>query len=337
MAGILIDDIDRIVCANGLISQVWAGPALVYQYDNIKPVLKITAPVGMTAAAPTYVQSDVDIEYTVTGTVTDAESGIASVVVNDVVADIDGDVFSAKLQLATNTTHKILVVATDNAGNTNAAARYVRVAVNEAQIMSEAWTGIYGSQSMSRKMSEESTMYREVEGTGWKDDYHQLVIVLKDACIPTALKFHTPAIVNSGQSASITYKIWGSNDDWDSTPDNMAWDALVASTTIAHSQFGDVDISMPISTEKAYKYIRLQTTWFYGANDYHGVTYGSLQLWGMSTGEPVVADENVVLLTLSSDTDDADIFAVIDGTIYAVENATIDDKPTPTTYNFDII
>ena len=315
MAGILIDDLDRIVCAGGLISQVWAGPSLVYQYDNIKPVLTITAPTGMSAAAPTYVQSDTAVSYTVTGTVTDAESGVKSVTVNDVPAEVaaDGSWSATLTELATNTTHKIIVVATDNAGNTNVVARYLRVAANEAQIMSEAWTGIYGTAAMTCQQSEESTMYASVPGAGWKDDYHQLIIVLKNICIPTALKFHTPVIVNSGQSASITYKIWGSNDDWDSTPDNMEWDALVASTTIDHNQFGDVDISMPIETENTYKYIRLQTSWFYGANDYHGVNYGSLQLWGLDPGDGAADDTDDTTGYLQLQTSDGYVVQTSDG------------------------
>lgn len=76
-----------------------------------------------------------------------------------------------------------------------------------AQIMAEAWTCIYTSSTLVQKKSELATVYSGVEGTGWKDSGHQLVIVPQKACIPTGIKFHTPKIVNSGQSPSITYKI----------------------------------------------------------------------------------------------------------------------------------
>ena len=81
-------------------------------------------------------QSDSALEYTVTGIVTDADSGVASVMVNGVEAIIEGSTFSAVLLLATNTTHTITVTATDNAGNVNTVERYLRVLPAGSQMMS---------------------------------------------------------------------------------------------------------------------------------------------------------------------------------------------------------
>ena len=97
------------------------------RYDSAAPALSVTAPTGTSSGAPTYVQSDGAASYTVSGTVSDA-SGLRSVTVNGQAATISGNSWSRTLTgLATNTTHTITVVATDNAGRTTTVTRYLRV------------------------------------------------------------------------------------------------------------------------------------------------------------------------------------------------------------------
>ena len=61
------------------------------------------------------------------GTASD-DSGISKVTVNGNQASLSGSSWSYTLtSLATNTTHTITIVATDGAGNTNSAVRYLRV------------------------------------------------------------------------------------------------------------------------------------------------------------------------------------------------------------------
>ena len=96
------------------------------QYDSGAPTLTVTAPTGTSSSSPTYVQSDSAYSYTVSGTVSDA-SGIKSITVNGQEATISGNSWSKTLSLATNTTHTITVVATDNAGRTTTVNRYLHI------------------------------------------------------------------------------------------------------------------------------------------------------------------------------------------------------------------
>ena len=100
------------------------------RYDSAAPSLAVSAPSGTSAAAPAYVQSDAAMNYTVSGTVSDA-SGIKSVTVNGYAATVAANgAWSRVLSLATNTTHTIQVVATDNAGRTTTVNRYLRALGN---------------------------------------------------------------------------------------------------------------------------------------------------------------------------------------------------------------
>ena len=95
-------------------------------YDSAVPSLTVSAPAGTSSTNPTYYQSDSTVSYTVSGTVSDA-SGIKSVTINGSVANISGNNWSKSLSLATNTTHTITVIATDNADRTTTITRYIRV------------------------------------------------------------------------------------------------------------------------------------------------------------------------------------------------------------------
>jgi len=106
------------------VKEAYLGDEIAYQYDNVIPVLNITFPGG----SPAYYQSDTAADITVTGTATDADSGVKAVTVNGVTATISGTSWSARLTgLATNTTHTITVKAEDNAGNVATITRSLRV------------------------------------------------------------------------------------------------------------------------------------------------------------------------------------------------------------------
>ena len=60
------------------------------------------------------------------GTASD-DSGISKVTVNGNVAELNGTSWFCTLSLASNNTHTITIVATDGAGNTNSATRYVYI------------------------------------------------------------------------------------------------------------------------------------------------------------------------------------------------------------------
>lgn len=95
------------------------------RYDSSAPALTITAPTGTSSSSPTYTNQNATFTYTVTGTVSDS-SGIRSILVNNQSATLSGSNWSCNLSLATNTTHTITVVATDNAGRTTTLTRYLR-------------------------------------------------------------------------------------------------------------------------------------------------------------------------------------------------------------------
>lgn len=115
------------------------------RYDSAAPALAVTAPAGTSAAAPTYVQSDAAMNYTVSGTVSDA-SGIKSVTVNGYAATVNANgTWSRVLSLATNTTHTIKVVATDKAGRTTTVNRYLRVEAYYQQAARLAGTAVQTS------------------------------------------------------------------------------------------------------------------------------------------------------------------------------------------------
>lgn len=107
-------------------------------YDNAVPSLAVAAPTGTSSSSPTYVQSDSAYSYTVSGTVSDA-SGIKSVTVNGQSATISGNNWSKTLSLATNTTHTITIVATDNAGRTTTVNRYLCVEPRASATYSSLW------------------------------------------------------------------------------------------------------------------------------------------------------------------------------------------------------
>lgn len=130
MPGLVLDDfLDRIVVGNTnqLISEIWNQDKVIWQFDKIPPELNITDPTGTSTSAPTYVQNDSAYNYVVSGTVRDS-SGIRSLTVNGYEVSVltDGS-WSKSLSLATNTTHKITVIAVDKAGNSITAIRYVRI------------------------------------------------------------------------------------------------------------------------------------------------------------------------------------------------------------------
>lgn len=123
------------------------------RYDSAAPSLSVTAPTGTSSGAPTYVQSDGAASYTVSGTVSDA-SGLRSVTVNGQAATISGNSWSRSLTgLATNTTHTITVVATDNAGRTTTVTRYLRVEAYYQQAARTAGAAVQSSLDATLKNS----------------------------------------------------------------------------------------------------------------------------------------------------------------------------------------
>ena len=110
-------------------------------YDAAAPALSVSAPAGTSAAAPTYVQSDAAMNYTVSGTASDA-TGIRSVTVNGAAASVSGNNWSRTLSLATNTTHTITVVATDGVGRTTTVNRYLRVDGDRPALVVTAPAGV---------------------------------------------------------------------------------------------------------------------------------------------------------------------------------------------------
>ena len=91
------------------------------RYDSDAPSLTVTAPTSTNSSSPIYTSL---ASYTVSGTVSDA-SGIASVTVNGSAATISGNNWSKSLSLSANTTTTVTIVATDKAGRTTSATRYV--------------------------------------------------------------------------------------------------------------------------------------------------------------------------------------------------------------------
>lgn len=125
MAGIVCDDLECILFEGNIISEVWSEGRLLYQYDSTAPALTVAAPTGTAGGAPTYYTSGTT--YRVQGTVSDAESGVAAVYVNDSAAVLSGNTWYKDITVAANTTATVQVYAADKAGNrTDAITRYVR-------------------------------------------------------------------------------------------------------------------------------------------------------------------------------------------------------------------
>lgn len=81
---------------------------LYYQYDSVAPTLELTSP-----SAGTVISAN-KRTFTITGTVSDTESGIASVTINDVAQTLEGDSFTFTTG---NDTQDYVIKVTDNAGN----------------------------------------------------------------------------------------------------------------------------------------------------------------------------------------------------------------------------
>ena len=110
-------------------------------YDTTNPTLTISAPTGTSSSSPTYVQSDGTYNYTVSGSASDI-SGIKSLTVNGNAVSVGSDgKWSKALSLATNTTHTITVVATDNADRKTTVTRYVRVSPAISLSLNLAYAG----------------------------------------------------------------------------------------------------------------------------------------------------------------------------------------------------
>lgn len=247
-------------------------------YDVNNPILTVSTPASGNSSAPTLTKS---ATYAVTGTASDV-SGLRSLTVNDVAISADANNnYSTDITLSKNTTTAVQVVATDkSAGRQTTITKYVRYNDTETQ---QTMAGVYTghNNSWSAKATNEATVYDSVEGTTWSDNNHQVCIVAKTACSPSSITFKTPVIVNSGQASTITYSIYGSNSTFSTTIDKMSWDTLVSNANWYQSFQGGTTQTLPIPFNgKTYKYIRMVTTWFYGANDYHGVHYGSLSIKG---------------------------------------------------------
>lgn len=98
------------------VQKIFYNGTQVYQYDDINPVITITSSTSIQYSPA----------YTLTGTVTDAHSGVATVWVNNTVISIsDTGAFSKALTLAEGN-NTITVKAQDNAGNVATSSITVR-------------------------------------------------------------------------------------------------------------------------------------------------------------------------------------------------------------------
>ena len=116
----------KITLDGSIVKTISLDSTIVWQYDTTGPILSVTAPISANYAAPT---TTTNAQYTVQGTVSDAESGVAKVTVNGKVATISGTSWSCPVALTASTTTTITIVAYDNAGNTTTLVRYVRYVV----------------------------------------------------------------------------------------------------------------------------------------------------------------------------------------------------------------
>lgn len=103
--------------------------AYVYtHYETKAPSISISSSTSASSSSPTFAFGS---SYTVTGTVSDESSGIASVYVNGVKASISGGNWSATISLRSGSTTTVTATATDNAGNKATATGYVRYFVTK--------------------------------------------------------------------------------------------------------------------------------------------------------------------------------------------------------------
>lgn len=139
----------------------YLGSAMKYQYDSVAPSLSVSAPTGTSSGSPTYVTA---ASYTVSGTVSDADSGVAAVYVNGSAATISGNNWSKSVSLSANTSTKIEVYAVDNAGNQTATInRYVYYDSAAPSLTVSAPTGT--SSSSPTTISSDTTYSYTVKGT----------------------------------------------------------------------------------------------------------------------------------------------------------------------------
>ena len=137
--------------------------------DTIAPSLAVTNP---SSTATVYTENT---SYAVSGTASDA-TGIARVTVNGYTASISGGSWSATIPLTAGTTNTITIVATDGAGRTSTAYRYIYAyAVQDITSVlnrstgygTGATTGTWGEQKEgSKTVSMSSTRSGSVEGWG---------------------------------------------------------------------------------------------------------------------------------------------------------------------------
>ena len=121
--------------------QYWNGTALtkiyfndveVWNYDNTPPVITITSSLDDT----------VNLDYTLTGTVIDTDSGVASLKFNnyEIQFDQSGN-FSVDIVLS-NGTNTFTLVATDNAGNVSQPLEVSIKAYNDKDNPDAQWTKV---------------------------------------------------------------------------------------------------------------------------------------------------------------------------------------------------
>ena len=97
------------------VTKIFFNGVQVYQYDNVAPIITITSSTAIQYSP----------YYTVIGTVSDTESGVASVKVNGVEASRSGNNWSRTITLSQGV-NNITVTATDVAGNTSSKSISVR-------------------------------------------------------------------------------------------------------------------------------------------------------------------------------------------------------------------
>lgn len=266
-------------------------------YTTSVPTLTVTAPTG-TAKSPTYYEtSATSVSYTVYGTVSDSKYPIKSVTVNGKEATINGNNWTVNITFTSGVTHVVTIVATNEAGISTVENRYLLVTssidASTQQTMAYVFTGSNGG---ANSLKATNVTSQSVEGTGWHDTGHELIITYAAECVPTSLTFTTPAIVNSVQAYEVTYSIYGSNSAYRSTLSSMKWEELISQAQWTQSgHIGNETKTLTIpSNGKMYKHIRMVTTWFYSANEYHGVYYGNLHTSGHTVISDLELDESII-------------------------------------------
>lgn len=204
---------------NNQIKDIVFNGVNVWHYDDTPPHITITSSTA----------DRVNASYTLTGTVTDSESGVASVKINNVAVALNGNVFSKDYALGVGA-NTFAIVATDNAGNSSS----VTVTVNN--VNQKANASYNWSTTRHRQVDASSTnhhyyddvyvggtwyTYFEVQnnsGDGWVRSF--LTINPRELPLPKGLK-----------TATFTMRAYGAGGNSNGKPANGNWSITVTDKT----------------------------------------------------------------------------------------------------------